>query len=305
MLPIEGIFTKSVYISGFYASFCRMLRQKIWLDMSVTDLLFAISIVGACILAVIKTASYRKVCRFIRKNGSVIAQLTETGFVKKEIKIPVIELPVAHEPFIIGILKPKIILSNYSSYNTKYIIEHELQHYRNHDLVYKFLLEVLCTVYWWNPLIYIVKRQMGDLFELHNDFSITGKSSDKEKIEYTETLLHVAKHKKSSFTSVGLGISSNESFLGTRIHSIFNKEKFRLSPVVVLTFFVALSSFFLVIEPTDRKELMENDFYLDDIDFLMEDSVSHKYHIYVKGKCMGEIDYIPKDFAHLKIIKEK
>ena len=52
------------------------------------------------------------------------------------------------------------------------------------------------------------------MLELRNDFKITEKSNEEEKIDYANTLLEAAKFKQ----KIGyvLGISSNESYLKNR-----------------------------------------------------------------------------------------
>lgn len=307
MIPAEFSITKSVYLSGIYASACGVLRKNIWMNLSLVEVLFILDVVVILFITGFKIYQYERFCMLIHKQGTLINSLTVTSFLKRKITIPVIKLSVIREPFIFGAFKPKIVVPEQCSYNYKYMIEHELQHYRNHDLLYKMFFDIVSTIYWWNPFIYILKKYVGNLFELYNDFSITMKSSEQEKIEYTETLLHTARKKKEKYSYMGLGISSNESFLKTRVHSIFNKEKIKFSPLIVITCGIIFLSFFLVIEPSRTQGLSEKQFLLEDNPYLVErkDSHGYTYDVYVGETFMGNIKEIPKDFANLEIIKEK
>lgn len=307
MLPIEFPITRSVYLTGIYATFCSILRKNILFNLSLVEILFILNGFVIFLIVSFKIYHYKRFCILIEKQGIPVKTLTETSFLKRKAIIPVIQLPVIQEPFIIGVIHPKIIIPAQDSYNFDYVIRHELQHYRNHDLFYKMLLDIVSAVYWWNPLVYILKRYTTNLFELYNDFSITMKSSKQEKIEYTKTLLHAARKKKGKYVPMGLGISSNESFLKTRVHSIFNEKKFKLSPFIVLICCFVLFSFFVVIEPRSSKRLSESQFSLEDKPYLVEHSNSNGYiyDIYIGETFMGTIEDIPKEFANLKIIKEK
>lgn len=307
MLPVEFPVTKSVYLSGIYATFCSTLRKNILCNLSLAECLFILAIFVIFLIAGFKIYHYKRFCMLIKKQGTPVDIITETTLFKRTLMIPIIQLPIIQEPFIIGVVQPKIVIPVQNPYDLGYVIRHELQHYRNHDLFYKMLLDIIATVYWWNPLVHILKRYIANFFELYNDFSITMKSSKQEKIEYTKTLLHTARKKKEKYIHMGLGISSNESFLKVRIHSIFNEKSFKASPSIVVICCFILFSFFLVIEPSSSQKLSENHFSFDNQPYLVEhnNSNGHTYDIYIGETFMGTIEDIPKEFAHLKIIKER
>ena len=92
-------------------------------------------------------------------------------------KIRVIETTLVNTPMIAGLMKPtiylpKIIFSDTELYN---ILLHEWTHYIHKDIWIKFLLKLLCIIYWWNPFLYLLKHDIDDTLEIKCDISITTK----------------------------------------------------------------------------------------------------------------------------------
>mgnify|MGYP006070571975 CR=1 FL=1 len=204
------------------------------------------------------------------------------------------------EPFIFGIRNTKIILPEKIPYDISYVSQHELQHYKNHDLWLKVFLEGVVTLYWWNPFAYVIRKYMYNMLELRNDFKITEKSNEEEKIDYANTLLEAAKFKQK--IRYGLGISSNESFLKYRIYSICENRTVKRSVfVILLTIFTVVSSF-LVFAPVSR-ELPEETFSLEYNDvYMIHDQQG--YHIISDGQDVGVVDEVPDSFKGIKIIDD-
>lgn len=140
IIPVEFPITKSVYLTGIYAAFCDILRKNVLPDVSLAESLFILNIFIIFLIAGYKIYHYKRFCMIIEKQGKPVTTFTETSFLKRKINIPVIQIPFVQEPFIIGVTCPKIVVSKQYSYNFDYIIQHELQHYRNHDLFHKLLL---------------------------------------------------------------------------------------------------------------------------------------------------------------------
>lgn len=303
LFPVELPITKSIYVTNFYDDFCSILRRPIIQDIRFFELLFAISIIVSFFIAVIKFNEYQKCYNFF-KQAVVVRNISVPSHFKKKKMIPVVKSSLAEEPFIIGILSPRIVIPYFESLNEDYVIQHEIHHYINHDLFYKLCVEILVILFWWNPLLYLLRQYMENLLELKTDFSVTKHFSSKEKVNYAETLLFTAEKKRIEKRRFGLGISSTPGFLKTRIHSIFIHSPFCVSPVLLLTFLLTLFSYFVVIEPYSMPDLAPNEFLLENISYL-EKNEDGTYTIYVDQKPIGSFSHIPEDFKHVKIIERK
>ena len=205
LLPFEFPFTYSVYIPDIYFTVCDFIREDFWRSISIFDVFIAVTLIGAILLGCYKIILYCRFCRSMENSEYVKTIILDNGK-----KIPILKNKMVDEPFIFGIRNTKIILPVKIPYDISYVIQHELQHYKNHDLWLKVFLEGVVTLYWWNPFAYVIRKYMYNMLELRNDFKITEKSKEEEKIDYANTLLEAAKFKQK--IRYGLGISSMKAF---------------------------------------------------------------------------------------------
>ena len=126
-------------------------------------------------------------------------------------------------PMITGPGNPLIVLPEYSFTRAEYqlILEHEILHWIRHDTFVKFAADIMCSVYWWNPLFYFLRSKIFELIELGNDRQLTSSFSFDEKVAYMRCLTDTA-HKicycPAPFT---LSFDSHEGkVLRRRIHVI-------------------------------------------------------------------------------------
>ena len=66
-------------------------------------------------------------------------------------------------PIIAGYIRPIIYLPDieFSDSELYYALLHECMHYLHKDLWVKLLIEIICAIYWWNPLIYLLKYNIS------------------------------------------------------------------------------------------------------------------------------------------------
>lgn len=79
-------------------------------------------------------------------------------------KITILESDRFNVPFVSGILRPRLIMPSHAktwpSRRLKNILHHELAHVKRKDILIQFLAQVVCCVYWVNPLVWILERQL-------------------------------------------------------------------------------------------------------------------------------------------------
>lgn len=127
------------------------------------------------------------------------------------------------------VINPILILPDYEYTNKelKFIITHEILHYRKGDLLLKTLLEICVRIYWWNPIVYFFRDKFLLFVEVANDISVIKNIPYNEKKDYIECLYKNAKrcslyqsitHKKAFMIPFTL----KESDLKIRIFKIIN-----------------------------------------------------------------------------------
>lgn len=130
-------------------------------------------------------------------------------------------------PINIGIFKPRIVLPSYM-YSTKeleLIFKHELTHYVRSDFHYKFLVMINKCIYWCNPLVYLMNKDISYTCETSCDREVVKLLERKEEIkEYGLIIIKTdAKEYKENNTLV-LGLS-NRSITKKRVELLFSKNR--------------------------------------------------------------------------------
>ncbi len=97
----------------------------------------------------------------------------------------------AGSPMMIGLFKPVLVLpdDNCSEEEMFFILKHELIHYKHHDIYFKLLLVIVNAIHWFNPLVYIMRKEAVVDMEMYCDESVIRQTGITERKAYTETLL--------------------------------------------------------------------------------------------------------------------
>ena len=112
-------------------------------------------------------------------------------------------------PIMIGFFRPRIVLpvGELEDKELSYIFTHELIHYKQRDMFYKWLIQIVVCVHWFNPFAYLLEKEVNKSCELSCDEKVISILDDKARREYGDTLLSFLKSNnlyKSSLASVTL-----------------------------------------------------------------------------------------------------
>ena len=77
----------------------------------------------------------------------------------------------------------------------QYIIRHELIHIKRCDLLVKLLSLLVITIHWFNPLSFLLYKELSDMGEICCDEAVLERRGEKERKEYCELLLQTATQK--------------------------------------------------------------------------------------------------------------
>jgi len=103
------------------------------------------------------------------------------------------------------LLMPKGYLGKLSRRDTEHMLLHELAHIKRGDLIAHSLYMLLQIVYWYNPLLWLVRRQMHHLRELSCDATVAEVLRERTTA-YRQTLLETARRLLTSSVEPGLGL---------------------------------------------------------------------------------------------------
>lgn len=140
----------------------------------------------------------------------------------------------ADSPFLLGIIKPKIILpTTLYGKDNGYIISHELCHMKSLDNLSRLLAFCICAIHWFNPFVWIfLKIYLRDM-ELACDEKVIKNYDDTQKKAYALTLVESKKEMNSLISGFG------SSGLARRIRGILSYRRISVfSAFFLILFFV-------------------------------------------------------------------
>ncbi len=113
-------------------------------------------------------------------------------------------------PAVFGALRPVLLmprgyLERLSRRDTEHMLLHELAHVKRGDLFAHGVYMLLQIVYWYNPLLWLLRRQIHYLRELCCDATVAGLLRE-ETGAYRQTLLDTARRFLATRTEPGLGL---------------------------------------------------------------------------------------------------
>lgn len=230
MVPVNFPFTRTIYSSKLLIGLGNIVYANVYGDREilVSDLLLWLWIGVAVILLIRYFYKRVKVRRILEQ---YVIKDTDTkeyyeSFLNdtkiRSIKIAVI--PGEEQAAIFGVIRPIMILPDavLEEKTVVHMIRHEMKHYANYDLWLKFFVDLLVVIHWWNPIVYMMRKELSLAFELSNDYMVTKDMSELGKIEYAETLVQAAKL-MSNQQAYDLNLTGGEC-LETRIKMLL-KEK--------------------------------------------------------------------------------
>ena len=178
--------------------------------------------------------------------------LNDTGISKK---IPIYSTAFLKSPVIIGFLKPCIylpihLISDDNEREIRYMLLHELQHYKHKDGLANYLMNFVGMIYWFNPLVWYALKEMRNDREIACDTSVLKLLESEDYVAYGNTLISFAeKISLTPFLFVS-GISGNMKQMKRRIMNIASYEKPTLQKKLKsITAFLLTSALLLGLAP--------------------------------------------------------
>lgn len=97
-------------------------------------------------------------------------------------------------PMLFGIRHPIILLPEciVEKEMLKDIILHELVHAKRYDLVYKWFVRIVMSLYWFHPMMYLIRQEIDRCCELSCDEAVIAHMNADERRRYGQMLLDIA-----------------------------------------------------------------------------------------------------------------
>lgn len=153
--------------------------------------------------------------------------LHDTGITKY---IPVYSTAYLKSPVIVGFWKPCIylpihLISDDNETDIRYMLLHELQHYKHKDWIANALMNLAGIVYWFHPLVWYVLKEMRIDREIACDTSVLKLLKSEDYVSYGNTLINFAEKISSNLFPFASGISGSMKQMKRRILNIASYQR--------------------------------------------------------------------------------
>lgn len=186
--------------------------------------------------------------------------------------IPVYTVDSLHSPAITGVLRPRIylptdFLSDNSETNLRYVLLHELFHYRHRDPLIHLLMNLLTVLYWFHPCIWIILRNIRSDRELACDASVLEHLDEDACHAYGLTLLSFAQKRTVETSPFISELSGTKHQIQKRISLIASYRKMtvrkkRQSFALFILTAILLSSFIPFLSSDASKSASSKDSFI-------------------------------------------
>ena len=199
-LAIEFPFTHEIPVPEIYNRFYQVVKTDrlafneygisfvdafltLWCTVSV--ILIAVFLARSLI-----AAKHMRSMRFIAdsQSESILTEIQQKFCCR--LRIQIVRCPDINLPMGIGVFRKRILIpmAEYSDAELRYIILHEYMHFCNKDLQILYLTEIFSKLFWWNPLVYLLKSDIRQILEIRCDLSVISGISETQRIDYLKAI---------------------------------------------------------------------------------------------------------------------
>ena len=169
--------------------------------LTMSHIVGGVWLLGMCGVLVWSVVSHMRLRRYLRRWAAVEtreevccryaaqAQRLNLKRVPKLLACPGLEVPM-----LTGLVGPALMLPQNASPEDglDYALLHELIHYRRRDIWLKALVMLTVSVHWFNPVMWLMVRQVDRDIELACDEMALTVLPEEERLAYGETILQAA-----------------------------------------------------------------------------------------------------------------
>ena len=141
--------------------------------------------------------------------------------------IPIYSTAFLRSPIIAGLLKPCIylpihLISDYNENDMKFMLLHELGHYKYKDALANYFMNVVGVLYWFHPLVWYSLKEMKNDREVACDTTVLKQIGKEAYIDYGNTLINFAEKMSHTSFPFAAGISGSMKEMQKRVKNIAN-----------------------------------------------------------------------------------
>lgn len=207
----------------------RTERKSIAKSTDTADLLTAVWLCGGAAAFAVPAVSYFRFSRSLRASlrraPAYESAVYSAASGRRRPRLA--KSAYVHTPITIGVFSPVLVLpdTEYDEAMLRNIFAHELTHFRRRDIARKWLTLAVFAAHWFNPLVYLFRRELDALCELSCDETVIREMGRAEKQEYGETLISVAQDAPKLPNAMATGMTGEKENLKERLIQIMKYRK--------------------------------------------------------------------------------
>lgn len=185
--------------------------------------------------------------------------------------IPVYSTAFLKSPVIAGLFKPCIylpihLISDCHADGIRYMLMHELEHYKYKDALANFFMNIAGVLYWFNPLVWYSLKEMKNDREVACDTSVLKLLDEDDYTDYGNTLINFAEKMSLTPFPFAAGISGSMKQMQKRVINIanyrpasFRKKLHSTLAYIMIAVFLSGAAPILSIQAADNNRYCFND----------------------------------------------
>lgn len=195
LIPIELPWTKELWGGELYNWVYEVVRYEVVSGINIYQMFGLIWMAGAFFFLIKLTIRYIKLTKMLDRipvKKDERAESILTAVLKDKEKRPeIVKTSAVQIPCCVGVFHKRILIpaKEYSDEELHYIILHEYTHLKNNDVLTKLLINSICAVYWWNPLVYLLRKDMQQSLEIRCDGQVSKKMDSISRSNYLAVML--------------------------------------------------------------------------------------------------------------------
>lgn len=146
-----------------------------------------------------------------------------------------------NSPLLLGVFRPVLLLPDRDMTKEQLgnVLAHEMTHLRRNDMLYKWFVVLVKCIHWFNPVVYLINKEVNQSCEISCDLSVTERMNSEQKMSYVETILALFTDQRHRDYALTMGMTGSKKLLKKRFLKMKNRivvtEKMRKISGMVAT----------------------------------------------------------------------
>ena len=221
----------------------KMQEEVQSVDITPLDAAAGVWLMGGLVILLVHGFSYVHFKRQVSQNGVTVGdqsvlyrlqQMSEELQIRR--KIEFIIYAQATSPMLVGFVHPILVMPDetYCKEEFHFILKHEILHLKRHDICFKLIMLVVNAIHWFNPMVWLMRREADVDMELSCDERVVQGMNLESRKAYTESLLSALNKQWARKTFLSTQFYGGKQLMKKRFKNILQgtKKKNGLSLVV-------------------------------------------------------------------------